>query len=114
MKITNSNNGVLLAERAVLADSLIDRLVGLLKHESLGEGEALILKPSNSIHTFFMRFSIGVLFLDRKNKVVAAYDCIKPFRLSPLFFNALSVVELPAGVINKTGTKKGDVISFSG
>jgi len=113
MKITNFNNGILLADRAVLATSFTKRLIGLLKHKSLAEGEALILKPSNSIHTFFMRFSIGVLFLDRDNKVIAAYDCIKPFRLSPVYFNALSVVEFPAGIINKTGIKKGDLVSFS-
>jgi uncharacterized membrane protein (UPF0127 family) len=49
------------------------------------------------IHTFFMRFSIDVLFLDRQLKVLRVIEDLKPWRLSPWVLRAHSVLELPGG-----------------
>jgi len=46
----------MLAAQAAVADRLFKRIKGLLGRNALGEGEALIIRPCNSIHTFFMRF----------------------------------------------------------
>lgn len=77
------------------------------------QGEALILKPCNSIHTFFMRFPIDVLFVDKKFKIIGFKICFKPWRLSPFYWQANFVIELPRGVIFESKTSCGDEISLT-
>ena len=113
MKIINKTKGTLLAEEAVLADGLFSRAKGLLGKKGLGSGHALILKPCDSVHTFFMRFAIDVIFVDRQQKVDLAIPCLKPWRLSPLCWKARFAIELPCGVIQDSHTEKGDEISIS-
>ncbi len=113
MKIVNLTRNTVLAEEAKMADTFFARLVGLLNRSSLKKGEALILTPSNSIHSFFMRFTIDVIFLDKTGKVIDALTSFKPFRLSPVYFNASLTIELPEGVIQSTQTQPGDIIQLT-
>jgi len=113
MKIINKTKGIVLAEEAVLADRLFLRMKGLLDKKDLKRGEALIIKPCDSIHTFFMRFAIDVIFLDREQRVDLAINCLKPWRLSPLCWKAKFAIELPSGVIQDSRTEKGDEISIT-
>lgn len=64
------------------------------------------------IHTFFMKFSIDVLILDNKNRVVALKQNLKPWRI--FIWNPLNekVIELPVGTIYQDGIKNGDKISI--
>ncbi len=112
MKIINLKNNIVLADKARVADTFWTRLVGLLNRKSLEKGEALILKPCSSIHTFFMRFSIDALFLDKNSKVIGIIHAIKPFRISPVYFGAYLAIELAAGTLQLTQTKLGDSIKF--
>ncbi len=93
-----------------MADSPFARMIGLLGKDGLTPGEALILKPSNSIHTFFMRFPIDVLFVDKGSRVIKAISAIRPFRLTRIYYHAYFTVELAAGVIRATATRQGDII----
>lgn len=113
MRIRNATRGTRLASSAWLADSLWSRLVGLLGRASLGQGEALVLRPCNSVHTAFMRFAIDVLYLDRSNRVLKVVPTLKPFRLS-FTAGAYTVIELPPGVIEQTTTAIGDEITIEG
>jgi uncharacterized membrane protein (UPF0127 family) len=110
MQIVNTTRNTLLAEKAVLADSFMKRLVGLLDRDHLSEGEGIVLSPSNSIHSFFMRFVFDAVFIDRDNTVVACIPDFQPSRISPIYYNARITIELPAGTIVKTKTVKGDKI----
>jgi len=112
MKIINLRNNAVLADKADIADNFLKRLIGLLCHNNLPDGEGLILKPSNSIHTCFMRFTIDVMFLDKNNQVIAMLPSFRPFRLSRIYFKALSTIELPAGIFEKTKTYVGDKIDI--
>ncbi len=67
---------------------------------------------SNSIHMFFMRFAIDVIFVDGQNRVIGLVERIKPFRMSPYFFRAKWAIELSAGTIEKTGVRQGDELEF--
>jgi uncharacterized membrane protein (UPF0127 family) len=87
-------------------------MTGLLGRDGLLEGEGLVIDPCNSIHTFFMRFSIDVLFVDAQGVVVRKIDALKPWRLTWIYFRARKVIELPAGVIQKSGTQAGDQLSI--
>ncbi len=112
MKIINLTKNTVLAENAVIADDPLSRTKGLLGKKALLPQEALVLKPCNSIHTFFMRFPIDVLFVDRELKVVAAISSLKPNRLSRIYFSAKYAIELPIGVIASTRTSPGDILRF--
>jgi uncharacterized membrane protein (UPF0127 family) len=59
-----------------------------------------------------MKFSIDVLFLDTQGKVIASINCLKPWRLSPYYWRANSVIELPCGTISGSLTAKGDSINL--
>lgn len=112
MRIINQSKNTILSENAILANKFFKRIKGLLGKKEFVKGEALVIRPCNSIHTFFMRFPIDVLFVGRDNRVVAAISCLKPFGLSKIYFKASFVVELPAGTISTTFTHKGDLLSL--
>jgi len=112
MRIINLTKNTLLADEAKMANTFFTRLIGLLNRNSLRKGEALILTPSNCIHSFFMRFTIDVLFLDKTGRVIAALPAFKPFRLSPIYFNSCTTVELPENTLKLSQTQPGDIIKI--
>jgi uncharacterized membrane protein (UPF0127 family) len=107
----NVSRNAVLARHVQMASSLRTRFIGLLGRASLGEDEGLYLKPCRSIHTFFMRFTIDVLFLDARG-VVSAKTTLPPWRLSRWEPRAAAVLELPAGTLARTRTEIGDQISM--
>lgn len=111
MKIYNSTQNNLISDDVKVANNFYTRSVGLLSRKSLSDNEALIIKPCCSVHTFFMRFAIDVLFVNKQNEIVAFYENIKPFRILPVHFNSYYVVELPAGQITARNIQKHDIIT---
>jgi uncharacterized membrane protein (UPF0127 family) len=109
--VRNITRGVVLADSADLADSSEKRRTGLLKHSELKSGEGLWIVPCESVHSFFMKFTIDVLYLDRARKVRGMRQRMKPWRVSACL-PAHSVLELPAGMIEQTGTLKGDQLAL--
>src|SRR3989338_9922189 len=85
-----------LANRAQIARSLRERLVGLLGRSVLPEGEGLVLLACHSIHTVCMRFAIDAVFVDGRWKVLHISKALPPGRMSPIVWRAKAVVELPA------------------
>jgi len=110
LKIINSTKNTILAEDAVTASTLWRRMKGLLGEGSLNKGSAMVLKPCNSVHTFFMRFAIDVIFVDDKNCVIKTFTQLKPFRLSPVYYNAAFAIELPFGAVKESATSAGDFL----
>ena len=108
MRLINQTKKTVLAESVFLADSPFKRIKGLLGKASFDKGQALIIKPCNSIHTFFMRFPIDALFVNKNNTVVKAISGLMPFCLSPICLKSRFVVELPSGTIKFTSTSLGD------
>jgi uncharacterized protein len=110
IQIVNHTRDRVLAERAELARSFWARGRGLMGRTSLPESYALIIYPESSIHTFFMRIPIDVLFVDRDNRVVKLREAMPPSRpfagVAP--WHGRYVIEMPAGVIQATGTAVGD------
>ena len=112
LRVTNQTRAKILADRALEAKSFSDRFIGLMGKKKLDFGEGLHIVPCNSIHTFFMRIAIDALFLNRERKVVKVYGALPPWRLSGIFFSARSVLELPAGTADASGTLAGDQLFF--
>lgn len=110
MKIINQSKNTILADNAVIASTPLARMRGLLGRKVFAAGEAIVLKPCNSIHTFFMAFAIDVLFLGKDNKVKKIISVMKPFCISGIYFSADFAIELPAGTIKSSLTSQGDSI----
>lgn len=88
------------------------RGLGLMGRAGWTNWDGLVLEHCNSVHTFFMRMSIDILFLDRDGVVIKTAENVPPWRLGPIAFGAATVVELPAGTIRRTSTTRGDVIAI--
>jgi len=108
--IQNVTRSTILGDAITVADTSATRKTGLLKHHSLEPGHGLWIKPCESIHTFFMKFAIDVVYVDRKMRVKKVVSAIPAWRMSACL-TAHSVIELPAGVIQQTGTVKGDELT---
>jgi uncharacterized protein len=107
--IWNETRGTLLADAADVADTSETRKRGLLKHDSLPAGQGLWIVPCEAVHSWWMKFDIDLVYLDRKMQVRKIRKAMAPWRIS-LCLTAQSVLELPAGTITSTGTQKGDLL----
>jgi hypothetical protein len=109
--IRNQTRQTVLASHADVADTSEKRRVGLLKHTSLAPGEGLWIAPCESVHTFFMKFPIDLVYLDKRLRVRKVRHAVRPWRLSACL-TAHSVLELPAGSVAETGTVAGDELTM--
>ena len=114
MQAIDRTSGKELALHLALADTLFTRLKGLLGKGSLPAGAGLWIKPCNSIHTFGMKFPIDVLFLDKEKRVVGIARTLRPNRISRIYADASSVIELPAGTIDTAGSSIGNEVAIDG
>ena len=96
-----------LGDAVELADTSETRRVGLLKHTRLEPGTGLWIVPCESVHTFFMKFPIDLVYLDKQRKVRKVRHAVPAWRLSACL-SAHSILELPAGTAEKSGTLPGD------
>jgi uncharacterized membrane protein (UPF0127 family) len=110
LRITNSK-GAVLADRAGIANTSATRRTGLLKHSKLEPGDGLWIAPSEGVHTFGMKFPIDVAFLSKSKKILKIRPNMARRRIS-LSLRAHSVLELPAGTLESTGTLAGDQLVF--
>ncbi len=105
-------DGKIVCESVRVADSYVRRMKGLLGEKRLAAGEGLVLRPSWSIHTWFMRFPIDVVFLDPDQVVIRIEDGLRPYRTAS-FRGAREVVELHAGECARRGLRVGDRVSWA-
>lgn len=108
----NTSRGMHLAKDLEVADNPFTRRKGLLGRDGLAPGSGLWIFPCESVHTFGMRFPIDLVYLDRKHVVKKVRRNVSPGRLS-VCWTARSILELPAGVIETTGTARGDQIAIT-
>jgi uncharacterized membrane protein (UPF0127 family) len=94
-----------------LADRPHTRLRGVIGMKQLPRGEGVLLRPSFSILTAFVRFPIDAVFLDEELTVVAVEHELKPWRLAGAR-KAKSVLELAAGECKRLGVHPGDRLGW--
>jgi uncharacterized membrane protein (UPF0127 family) len=98
--------GECVVERCWIADKPWSRMRGLLGRSSLPVGEGLLIKPCGSVHMFFMRFAIDVVFLDRELSVVGVVPELRPWRMAGRR-GAKVTLELAAGEAARRGIAPG-------
>jgi uncharacterized protein len=98
MKIKMILSEEIIFEQVDLANTVWQRLIGLM-FVSKPRTNGILLDPCNSIHTFFMKYPIDVIFLNRSNEVVKIIKNIKPWRMTSIVFRAQKVLEFPVGIL---------------
>jgi len=79
--------------------------------KELPAGQALLLAPCSSVHCFFMRFPIDVVFLDGDRRVTKIAPAMKPWRMA-MGGGGKQALELPAGEAAKARLEVGDQVSI--
>ena len=112
LRVMNRSPNTVLATHMEVADNAAKRNKGLLGRKCLDRGEGMWIRPCEAVHTFWMRFPIDLVYLDRKNRIRKLSSEVPPWRLSACLF-AHSVLELVPGTIRNTQTQPGDLLEFS-
>jgi uncharacterized protein len=105
-------DGTVVCERCILARSMFARMRGLLGRRSLAPEEGMLLRPASSVHTWFMRFPIDVVFLDRNLTVLRVVPALRPWRAA-WKWRSSSVLELAAGESERRGIRAGDTLRWA-
>ena len=109
--MTSFSNSKILEQDVVIANTWQMRTKGLIGRAKLNSGEGLLIKNCKAIHTWFMRFPIDVVFMDKNYRVMKTVSGLKPFRLSFGGRSAQHVLELPSGAINSAQVRIGDIVN---
>jgi uncharacterized membrane protein (UPF0127 family) len=112
VRIHNETRAQVLAESAQTAVTPWAKGKGLLGRKSLPDGEGLIIETCNSVHTWFMRFPIDLIYVTPDGEILKTASAVPPYRFSAVFRRNASVIELPAGVVERTGSRAGDRLRF--
>jgi uncharacterized protein len=112
MIIKNKMKLTLLSKNSRNADNFLSRFKGLMGKKSFSEEDGLIINPCNSIHMFFMKFSLDIVFVNKNNRVVHLIENLKPWKLSKIVWSAAFVIELPIDSIKKAKQKLGIFLSL--
>jgi hypothetical protein len=107
--LRNSRTGLPVATVVETAFESAERKKGLLGRDGLPPGHALIIAPTNLVHTFAMRFAIDILFMARDGRVLKVRTNVGPRRIAGSL-RAFAVIELAAGQAAASGTRAGDVL----
>ena len=113
LALTNSRNDRIVARALMPAFDSASRRKGLLQRDFLPEGSALIIAPSNAVHTFFMRFAIDIAFVAKDGRVLKLRRDVRPWRIAAAW-RAFAVVELPVGALERAGVQRGDTLRIEG
>ena len=113
VSIKNSSRGnAIIGSQIQVAESFVDKLIGLMGRRHMQFGTGMLLRPCSSIHTCFMRMPIDVLYMNRERRVVAIDKVLKPWRVGTIKFGTTMVVELPPGTAAAQGIEVGDQLQF--
>lgn len=110
--LMNDRNQRVVARTLLTAFDSASRRRGLLQHDSLPDDTALIIAPSNAIHTFFMRFAIDVAFVSRSGKVLKLRRDMPAWRIAAAW-RGFAVVELASGALDRAETRPGDQLRIT-
>ena len=106
-RLVVERTGATLASHLLPAFDSKTRRTGLLKHQALPAGTAMIIAPSNAVHTFGMAFDIDIVFVARDGRVLKIRHAV-PRRRMTAALRAFAVIELPARTVGGVELREGD------
>ena len=110
--INNLSKENRLLDNVTIANSFFSRLKGLLGEKGLENGQGLVIKPCNSIHTFAMKFPIDVAFVNKDNKVIHIMASTPKGKISPVIKGSKYVIEARAGEFERKNLDLGDELEI--
>jgi uncharacterized protein len=109
-RIRRAADGAVVCERCEIPESAFGRARGLLGRDGLDPGEGMLIDRAGSVHMFFMRFPIDVVFVDRDWRVVGVRHGLRPWRMAAAR-RAVAALELPAGAAAAAGIQVEDLLA---
>lgn len=109
-KLVKKETNEVILEKVKVADTFISRFLGLMGKKDLPKDAGMIIKPCNSVHCFFMKFPIDVIFVDSDDRVVYIMPAMKPGKISPIVRKAKYVIESNAHTLSEK-LRIGDELS---
>lgn len=110
-RIRRKADDAVVCERCEVPESAFGRMRGLLGRDGLKPGTGMLIDSAPSVHMFFMRFPIDVVFLGRDWSVVGIRHGLRPWRVAGAR-GAAAALELPSGAAAATRIEKGDVLAL--
>lgn len=107
-KLVRAETKEILVPDLQVADGFCSRGKGLLGRSMLASGSGLWIHRCNSIHTYFMKFSIDCVFIDQDLVITSIKQDVKPWRLILPQLKAKSVIELTAGESKRLNLTVGE------
>ncbi len=108
--LVNERTGEPVVTTLEIAVDSATRRKGLLGRDGLDETAGIVIAPTNAVHTFFMRFSIDIVFVSRPGRVLKVCESV-PARRIAIALRGFAVVELPAGRARRVGLVAGDLLT---
>lgn len=97
--------------KSKVASNFLRRAVGLLFTNKLASDSGLFITNCSSIHTFFMRYAIDAVFVNKHFVVTKVVRNIRPWKAA-FDMGAAAVLELPAGRVDIVGINVGHQLSI--
>lgn len=91
-----------------VADNFVTRFFGLMGRKSISHDSAMFITPCNSIHTFFMRFTMTAIFVDKDMRVTKVIPNMRPWKMA-FAFSSKAVFELAED--EGINVKEGDIFT---
>ncbi|MFN4259627.1 MAG: DUF192 domain-containing protein [Gemmataceae bacterium] len=95
-RLRDQSTGQIVVANLEIADNYWSRFWGLQFRKELPAGAGMLLVPCPSVHTFWMRFAIDVLLLDKQGQVLAVRHHVRPWRVVWPVRHSHATLELPA------------------
>ncbi len=96
----------LIASSVRRASGFLERTKGLMGRRSLPDKFAFWIAPCPSVHTFFMKFPLDVIFADKKLRIVSVFHSAPPGRILLGGWKSHSAFEMKGGQLQALGLKK--------
>jgi uncharacterized protein len=110
-RVRRRADDAVVCERCEIPESAFGRVRGLLGRTGLEPGSGMLIDSAPSVHMFFMRFPIDVVFLDRDWRVLSIRHELRPWRVAGAR-RAVAALELPAGAAAAAGIEEGDLLAL--
>ncbi|MGC4081827.1 MAG: DUF192 domain-containing protein [Vicinamibacterales bacterium] len=108
----NERTGAVIADQLIAAFDSRSRREGLLTRTMMPAGTAMVIAPTNAIHTCFMKFPIDVAFVRRDGRIVKIREGLSAWRMTGAW-NGYAAIEMAAGSFARTGTRVGDSVCIT-
>jgi len=109
--ILSENKENIVCREAKVADTFFSRLMGFMFKKSIGHEEALIFYNATSIHSFFMKFPIDIVFLDKNKQIIRICRALRPWKVVFCLKSHITI-ELPADKASQNCLKVGDFLDI--